>query len=81
MGPAGPTGAPGSDAIAVLEAVHYVTGSGSLTCAANPGTFCRGNESGERWANFAESAPGYENAGFYKETNGTVHLVGTVRHF
>jgi hypothetical protein len=79
VGPVGPQGAPGTDANATLEAVHYVTGSGSLVCAANPATFCRGTETGNRWANFADLGhPGYEKVGFYKEANGTVHLVGTV---
>ena len=80
-GAVGPAGAPGVDANATLEAVHYVTGSGSVVCATNPGTFCRGVDSGERWANLSVSVPGFENAGFYKEANGTVHLVGSVRYF
>jgi len=75
VGPAGPQGAPGADANATLEAVHYVTGTGSTECAANPGTFCRGSVTGNRWANFGS---GYEKVGFYKEANGTIHLVGAV---
>jgi hypothetical protein len=79
VGPVGQQGAPGTDANATLEAVHYVTGSGSVVCAANPATFCRGSETGNHWANFADLGhPGYEKVGFYKEANGTVHLVGTV---
>lgn len=79
VGPVGPAGAPGADANATLEAVHYVTGTGSVTCATNPGTFCRGTETGNRWGNYSELSgpPGFEKVGFYKEANGTVHLVGT----
>ncbi|HZO05096.1 MAG TPA: hypothetical protein VFB52_01815 [Solirubrobacterales bacterium] len=79
-GPVGPQGAPGpagADANATLEAVHYVTGPPNPKCFEQAATFCKGESLSGGWRNLSQYVSGYEDVGFYKEANGTVHLVGT----
>jgi hypothetical protein len=55
-----------------LEAVNYVTGPANEQCHVKPGTFCKGTKSGS-WGNGSND---YARAGFYKDSDGIVHLQG-----
>jgi len=58
-----------------LEPVNYVTGPATEGCHVKPGTFCKGTKSGS-WGNGASE---YARTGFYKDTDGIVHLMGVAR--
>jgi hypothetical protein len=55
-----------------LEPVNNVGGPASEQCASKPGTFCKGTKSGS-WGNGSSE---YARAGFYKDSDGIVHLMG-----
>ncbi len=58
-----------------LEPVNYVTGPANEQCATKPGSFCKGTKSGS-WGNGPSE---YARAGFYKDTDGIVHLMGVAQ--
>jgi hypothetical protein len=57
-----------------LEPVNYVGGQ-TEGCHLKPGTFCLGMKSGS-WGN---GPSGFARAGFYKDSDGIVHLMGVAR--
>lgn len=58
-----------------LEPVNYVGGPATEQCQQKPGTFCKGTKSGS-WGNGSGE---YSRPGFYKDSDGIVHLVGVAR--
>jgi len=58
-----------------LEPVNYVTAPATEQCHVKSGTFCKGTKSGS-WGNGSSE---YARAGFYKDTDGIVHLMGVAQ--